>query len=664
MNKYTRNFINSLELSNTKNIAKIKPKYFNTKHKTIIFNTGMGSGKTTTTLQYLKEHSKESFIWLSPRQTLCLNTYNRMQDEFNINCVSHLKVGPNKKKLSEANNLLICNQSLHHLDITKQYDTVVIDEIETVLIGWTPNATYGKFIKECFDTFKRILIHAKKIILLDAFTTKKTINFLHSIGINDDQIIIYTSKYKPPQKIIILEENITCMIQDISRVLDEGNRCFIFYAFKGSSEKRYSIEEFDVAIKESCKNKNIKSLIYHSSSKAKSNLDNVNDQWSEVNYVLSTSCITVGVNYDRKDYHSIFMLVSGYSNNARDLIQSSMRIRSVENPIMKIHFFDRENTKLVELNNLYHNDNIYKSLIDDNTNEILADFTESFYALCKLTNYEVDKVLLDAYKAVKGKTNTMFVSKTLFEYTQIPTVSDFEIVNLENKCVNGKGSEIENEMVSKYYFNCYFMCMNSKDRACVWNTNSRAFFEMYDNLVVKQLIKDNNVDFVCDINYNNVIISDELKNLLNRNISYRGRNIDNRILVNYLNICCLKFNGINRKKTKSGIQYYDNSERMYDLQNIYNRFEHGKKLYNENLQYLIKTYKDQELAYLIEYNNAFLKHASQLTDDDFEWYYDENGLDDGLDSPILFRVKPEKKFVFKCSEKFINIPNSKKLLKV
>ena len=174
--------------------------HFERAEKYIIASLCMGGGKTTATLNYLKNRDKNSFIWLAPRQTLVLNTSERMKTEFNINHIHHLMVGNNKKKLKTADHLLICNQSLIHIDDNKKYDIVVIDEIETVLNSWADDETHGDKMENNFKTFCGLLQKADKVILLDAFITNKTYNFISSIDKLNS--ITYTSDKKPPLKIL------------------------------------------------------------------------------------------------------------------------------------------------------------------------------------------------------------------------------------------------------------------------------------------------------------------------------------------------------------------------------------------------------------------------------------------------------------------------------
>ena len=79
--------------------------------------------------------------------------------------------------------LLICMNSLHY--VARSYDTVVIDESETVLMKWM-----GDFMNQKVKTrklenwakFISLIRSAKRVILLDAFTSTKTLELMQQIS--------------------------------------------------------------------------------------------------------------------------------------------------------------------------------------------------------------------------------------------------------------------------------------------------------------------------------------------------------------------------------------------------------------------------------------------------------------------------------------------------
>ena len=92
-------FVDLFDLSNKpiEKVEKVSQDNFNTDNKFIIINTGMGSGKTSQTIDYLED--KNSFIWLTPLETLAQNTYHRLQVK-NIECKYYKDLKNRQEKLS------------------------------------------------------------------------------------------------------------------------------------------------------------------------------------------------------------------------------------------------------------------------------------------------------------------------------------------------------------------------------------------------------------------------------------------------------------------------------------------------------------------------------------------------------------------------------------
>jgi hypothetical protein len=255
-NQFTDLFVKSFNVEDETaiDVKWLESKHFECGRKVIVVNIPMGGGKTTATLKYLEENNKKSFVWLAPRQTLVSNTYTRMNGEFNIQCVSHLKVGSDKSKLRKANRLIICNQSLHHLEDETKYDIVVIDEIETVLLSWLEEDTHGKNMCENFKRFCNIIKNARKVILLDAFTTTKTFKLMYSLGYTKSDIQVYKGGNTPAHRTIFINQDLESIMKKIVDATMRGEKSFVFYPYKkGTQKTHYGIVQFDEKIKEAIK---------------------------------------------------------------------------------------------------------------------------------------------------------------------------------------------------------------------------------------------------------------------------------------------------------------------------------------------------------------------------------------------------------------------------
>lgn len=590
----TKKFNKSLDIQQTL-INRIEKEHFSVKQKAIIFNIGMGGGKTTMTVDYLK-NSNKNFIWLAPRQALVMNTFQRF--ELNkMDVVNYLKCGTSRaikyKKINNANNLILECESLNYLSDTTKYEVVVIDEIETVLNTWD-SETHTKNIVNNFSNFCNLLKNCKKIMLLDAFITTKTSQFLNLLGISD--IITYGSNYKPIKKKLIFNSGYIETIDKICNDLFNKKKLYIFYAFKSSNKKHYSIEELRSRILEKCFENKIdyvpKILVYHGDMDdcKKKTLYDVNVEWDKYDCILTTSSITVGVNYEGLNFDKIYLMVSGCVNNVRDVIQTSMRIRTPKENIIEMYFFDKmtknilkrpeyynkifteEETKLTN----YEFHKTYKWLIDNIFIEKQSNFIDVFYRFCNLTNYDYGDALIkqDKHKNQTFK-NELFESKILISYNSLKEIKVDDIKSYELKVWNYEATMQEKFEIQKYYFDCKFWKLDKDELEFVWNNRLDKFFDNRKTKVIDYIIEDNKLDELIELKLNKITVSDKTKDYIQENYSYIDIKKENQKLVKIIN--SELGNGIidssrkSKSKSKSNRCEYKWSDIFYELENIYQK---------------------------------------------------------------------------------------------
>ena len=157
----------------------------------------MGSNKTGSIVDSLKN---ETVLWITPRVTLSQNILQRLNQE-NLD-FSNYKDFTTKQKLDgelEYSDNVICSiQSLHYLK--NKYSIIVIDEIETVPNTFNGCAsTHGKNCILNWMYIKDFLTNAKKVYLMDAFTTKLTTDLIHTLEPNTTVELITTNNPPSPR---------------------------------------------------------------------------------------------------------------------------------------------------------------------------------------------------------------------------------------------------------------------------------------------------------------------------------------------------------------------------------------------------------------------------------------------------------------------------------
>ena len=646
-NHNTGYFVNSFDIGLTSTtIDRIEKHHFDVNEKAVLFSLAMGGGKTTATLGYLKANEKKSFIWLAPRQTLVLNTSHRMDKEFSLNHIHHLNVGADKTKLTKAKRLLICNQSLHYLKDEQRYDTVVIDEIETVLLSWLDEDTHGKNMGANFRRFCHLIRNASKIILLDAFITTKTIELLNSLDIPNHRIKSYVSLYEPPKKDVVINKDFKTMLNKIVDAIYRGEKSYIFYAYKNGTDSKnghYGIVEFDAKIKELLRERRLndcktdaeklkvyeqkeiaRSLLYYAESKEKNDLGNINELWANSDYVMTTSSITVGVNYEGLDYHHVFILASGATNNPRDVIQSSMRIRKPISSDLNVYFFDIKTKDIKKFPAYFQEpDTIYRNLVVNDLREIQATFTDAFVKFCQLTNYKLEDTLTKLLANRRRETfvNDMFESRMLIEYTRVPEVDECKREEIEKR-IYGRCASVEDRLtVERFYFDATFRNLPVEDRAYIWNTNSRQFFKGITAKMLQTILTDNKVDDVIKLNPDKLEINQSTIDLIKEHYSIINAKKPQWVLVKVLNDI-LGFDAITQKKDKRNkhkrFEFNNRTLTLHDIHERKIKLDEEEKKKAIEVQFIEDTKEE-------EYRRKLEEYFKGLTDDDYYWGADVHG---------------------------------------
>lgn len=317
-NQYNKQRIDYLFNTNCKNKVNSDKKYVDYTNflssRCTIVKAGLGSGKSFAVNQFIKNSDFESIIVLTPRITYANSVIERLRKETDIDFKLYSKI----KGLIKQKFIVIQVESLHRLDFDSFKNSLVImDECESIFNQMTSTKTHCENIIQNVITFESLLSDAKKVICLDAFVSQRTIKVLEILKINF-KLFNYTKPYEKRTCIRVDEINqqIACLIKD----LEDGKKIYFVCSSKTALEKTILSR-----VKATLPNKKI--LEYHGGKHAC--LKNVNESWKEADLILTTSTLTVGVNFDEIGiFDKLYLFANGSSKNLiRDLFQSTYRIR-------------------------------------------------------------------------------------------------------------------------------------------------------------------------------------------------------------------------------------------------------------------------------------------------------------------------------------------------
>jgi hypothetical protein len=505
---------------NKSNETYVNPDVFNCEEKVVIVKAGLGTGKTTASIAYINSN-KDNFdkiIITTPRITYAKSIFDRLKTE----SVFDDWVLYNDKKTSfniKDKHVVIQCESLHRCDFEDERTLVIIDEVESFLTSLTSTKTQKKHHELNLSLFE-YLVNSTKVICMDAFISTKTLNIFKSLNI-PYYYIHYTQKPKERQYIQIKVEDKDEDEFDkwSSYVLNEislGKKMYVFISSKGK------LMEFKTRLEN---HTNIKFLYYTSDHKEK--IDNVNELWSSVDVILTTSTITVGVNYDVKNhFHSLGVYVSAKSKNLiRDVFQSLYRVRHLIDNLL-IFCINKNHYGMNE-----HTNPIYEKQIKDRLNAETSLYIENYESLHKkkfvsnnfswLENLVINNIL-EANQSIMMLENIFFhylnecnyvecdvmndeeftylsdeqLSKTMdYSYDDIPSISTNDMRELKMKEIK---DDLDLLKIEKYFFQQSVLEVNPDDEVILWVLYSRFGRNKFRNLryekaIVKETLNMKNV---------------------------------------------------------------------------------------------------------------------------------------------------------------------------
>ena len=454
--KYYKKFISAFIFKNDPiKIETITPEHFNNSNKIIIFNTGMGSGKTTQTINYLKQNN--NFCWICPNKSLANNTLFRLTKE-NVITNDYLKYSTPEKKngvLNTLDNLVVVINSLHYIQ-ESGFKVIIIDEIETVLDKF--HGDFMKNKKETWTAFMNIIKRADKVVLLDAFITMKTLNFFKQIEPTLSPII-YERLVEPSMRTInyIKSDNlfndVNTTITEIISKLKDNKKLFIYYPLKKGNENYMSMQQFNNMLKIASG----KTGIFYNADiddDVKVGLKDVNKSWSEISYVITNNIITCGVNYDKPcDFDEAYIFIASFSC-PRDVIQVSYRVRDLISRSINVCFMGKmtqPNTFICD--NHLINCPIYTNLIGDILSEKYAPVKKAFALFCNKANYKqtvCQKIMDD--KLREYLSDLRLKSQCGFNYADIPTIIWENAERIQQSMFSQTATMLEKIELQKFYF--------------------------------------------------------------------------------------------------------------------------------------------------------------------------------------------------------------------
>ncbi len=318
---------------------------FSSTHKVDVWNIGMGCGKTEKLLANTRMNKGKRTLIITCRLSL-VNDISARCAEGGVACAIYNKFGKNEKEdMKKADTLIINGESLGYLRDAPAYDYVYIDEFESFADTWSSHETHAKVgLRRNWEGFMDVWQKAGKVVLMDAFITRKTKTFLEAMG---DSYRVVGSKATPHAREMrfLTSEGVTDnkRVEDVcARVANDikaGKNILMFYPRSGAFKKT-GLPDIETVMKSICDMAGLgaeKAVAYYGDQdgKIKDTLSSTNSTWTGKSLVICNSCVTVGVSFTRLHFDKEYVVVPSFLPS-RAIIQFTYRARQLRESLVEV----------------------------------------------------------------------------------------------------------------------------------------------------------------------------------------------------------------------------------------------------------------------------------------------------------------------------------------
>lgn len=532
----------------------------------------MGSGKTKAICDWVRTND-ESCIFLNCRISLAQNIMSRLPDSYvhykddkklRRVCATH---GHNftSKDLREikvtgiplCDRLVTTPNSVHYIG-DRSYDTVIIDEFEMFQTAWTSVETHTTKTKKGqmnnymtnWNTTKRLLQNAKKVIIMDALPSFNSFNFFSRLGISANDIDVIGTSFKCDPINVEMVDGAKEMIKLMISKLSEGKRIYVFWPYKtpSSSDKvvlsRLSCSELMAMLEKHTTRAPLCGKIYTADTikdkVMKDSLLDVNNSWSGCDVVIVNQSITIGVNFDVSDYFDSVFLGDASFVSHRELIQTSRRIRSTISQTIYYCNLGGQLQPCYSLEKL-PNDSAIRENVRDVFNEKKSKSVTTVKHLFSLAN-----MIVNIDKSDYGKLPRIYkkylARDERYKWANIDLIEDPDVY--ERLCIYGAECVEDVLRISKYQF-IRFWRDGIPEEICsdLWDKRNlviriREFYNCEDSWI-DRLFEELSIErksFAIPVKFR---MSDKLRDYLKSNYTFQRVDI-NKVTDMYLVGVCLQ----------------------------------------------------------------------------------------------------------------------------
>jgi hypothetical protein len=300
--------------------------------RTIILQSHLGTGKTVAISEMIQYGRYERILIVSPRKSYTYSQMGALREThkaasgsmpFFESYLDHS--GP----LGHLPYLILQAESLWRIKGAEDYDLVIMDESESILCQMHSVVTHGPHMIDNHVVLETVLRGSLRAVFADAFISDRTFHAVREL--RDETTHFIENTYQPYDRTAISlapihkdkrVANLGALCERIMEALKAGRKIVVLW----TSKKRglWFAKQFLA---------NTAHAFYHSGSSAEdvAGLRDVSTTWRDIQCLMMTTSITVGLSYDPKiaeaEFDEAFLYGSSASAIPRDIAQSLLRVR-------------------------------------------------------------------------------------------------------------------------------------------------------------------------------------------------------------------------------------------------------------------------------------------------------------------------------------------------
>lgn len=311
---------------------------------TLFIKSGMGSGKSTSTVNYIKKNNISSFLILSCRKTLTYTIYDKLKSE-EILVDNYITSSKNNIKLSDR--LIISPDSICKLDYPlKKFDFIWIDEGVSFMYYIGNHLCISKNTRpEVLYIIEWLLKNCNRLLVTDADLNNNVIQYyLNFRNISYCNYLNYINlSNKNVYKLFDCEKSI---LKNLEEKIKNNKNLYICCDTLSKTKSMYNyIVDLDLI-------KIDEILLYNSETdtKLEKQMYDVNKFWSKYKIVIVSPKVVFGVDFNMEYFDYVYGFYKCATLNVREAFQQLHRIRNIKSK--KINIFIYEKTDLTLANSL------------------------------------------------------------------------------------------------------------------------------------------------------------------------------------------------------------------------------------------------------------------------------------------------------------------------